>query len=272
MKKAFDLLDPRQLKVTVVLPAYQRMHQLPSTLESLCLQTHGQLDCILLVKEPVEELHSLVSTWQSQMDLQIYTLQTSCLSRAYNRGAMLAGGDYIQLMTPGDRYLSAHSLSKMVELALENFLPELVFTGTFLGYEDPSSSLWYRSYDNSNLKMGLSPTKLSACLIRRDCLLNEGKLADYCEPIAQLEWFCRMKALGAHFVCDEYYTIETVLSEMSAKERMVAITQMRKVIYRYFGLAPAILSWMSQKPLSLFFRAITGKKKARLGSAAFSLN
>jgi hypothetical protein len=272
MKKVFDLIDPKELKVTVVLPAYQMMHKLPFTLESLCAQTHNQLDCILLVKEPIEELHSLVFTWSHQMNLHIYTLQTSSLSRAYNRGVMLASGDYVQLMSPGDRYLSAHSLSKIVELAVENFLPDLVYTGTFQSLEDQAPGLWYRSFDLPHLKKGLAPTKLSACLIKRDCLLEEGKLADYCEEMAQLDWFCRMKALGSSFVCDEYYSVESQGGKFSASERMRAITQMTKVIYHHFGLAAAAVSWISQKPLSHFLKSITQRQKAHMGSNIFSLN
>jgi hypothetical protein len=273
MEKKFDLIDPNQLKVTVVLPAYHDVYKLPFTLESLCVQTHRKLDCILLVKEPVEELHSLVSTWAHQMNLQIYTLKTTSLARAYNRGVMLASGDYLQLMVPGDRYLSARSLSKMVEVALESFLPDMVFMGTLQSHENRPSTLWYNRYETSRLKKGVAPTKLSACLIRRDCLLEEGKLEDYHDEIAHLDWFCRMRSLaGFQFVCEEYYAIESQTRELSAKDRMFALAQMRQVIYRHFGLVSAVSSWMSHKPLSHLIKWMVEKQKVRTGSNVFSLH
>lgn len=273
MEEKFDIIDPSELKVTIVIPAYREVHKLPFTLESLCAQTHQKLDCVLLVKEPIEEFHSLISTWSQQISLQIYTLKTASIARAYNRGVMLASGDYLQLMVPGDRYLCANSLSKMVEVAVSNMLPDMVLMGTLQNHEDRPSSLWFNRYEISRLKKGLAPTKLSACLIRRDRLLEEGKLEDYHDEIAQLDWFCRMRLLSDfQFVCEEYYAIESQTGELLAKERLVVLAQMRQVIYRHFGLSTAVLSWMSHKPLSHLMKWMLGSQKARMGSSVFSIH
>lgn len=264
------MTDFSQLRVTIVIPVYGQIHKLALTLESIAAQSHSKLDCILLVKDPSEELSSLISNWSTQINLQTYALHTASLARAYNRGVMLACGHYIQFFEPGDRYLDAHSLSKIVTLAEKSLLPDMVFMGTLRNHESSLSTLWYHSYEIAKLKKAIFPTKLSACLIRRDFLLEEGKFEDYIDEITSFDWFCRMrKRADFQFAFEEYYAIEAPSQNLSTKEQIKVFFQKSQLIYHHFGLRCAILSGLKQKPLKPFLKWIIGFDAAQIRSFLF---
>lgn len=247
--------DPRELKVTVAIAAFKQMERLKSTLDSLSLQSHKNLECIIITSQEVSSSITAVLESKYPFELTTYPFESDKHAAAYNRAATLARGHYLQFIQSGDLYLSSEALSKMVEAAIFHFTPDLVYMGTLFFSSANLSTNKCELYNKANLRKGIAPATLGSSLVLRKCFLENSKFDTSFDHLYELEWFCRMRQkIGFQFIGQEFYPIERNMLPLRASEKLQQIAQLRKILWRHFGFVWALLGWWSAKPLKQFSR------------------
>ncbi|MBE5780381.1 MAG: glycosyltransferase family 2 protein [Clostridiales bacterium] len=107
----------KQLKLSVIVPVYNAEQTLRRCLDSLCAQTYGNFE-LILVNDGSKD-HSLeICNEYAKKDQRIcvYTQENAGPSAARNRGLDMASGDYV-LFVDSDDYVEANMLQRMADAA-----------------------------------------------------------------------------------------------------------------------------------------------------------
>lgn len=260
----------QDVKVSIIICAFTHVYRLPATLESICEQLYSNFECLVLFNQDCAISESTLSSWQDRCPLRLYTLYLSNPTQAYNRGLSLANGDYIHFLHAGDLYISERGLECMVKLAVEHFLPDMVYMGSRLTKDGSEALLHYQEYSRRNLKMGRCCAPLCSCLISRLSLLKSGRFDASLRFLADLDWMCRMYKQGQfYFACEEFFPIDSSLEQMRHVDRLRRIKELWVVLRRHFGLVDAIIGCLAQRPLNVLSSWMNRQHLVTLGLANF---
>lgn len=253
--------DPSQVKVSVIIAAFDQIHHLPATLDTLDMQTHTNIECFILLKEETGAINTLLADNYRKFPITCYRVKASRPAEACNRAASLSHGHYLQFLRAGDRYLSAYAIEKMVYLALENFAPDLVFMATRTHHIDKPPITMMRPMSFHNLQRGIQPTTLAACLILRSSFLKRGKFTTTFKYLYDLDWFCHMlKSPTFQYACQEFYPIEREARYKTTHEKLKIVSEIWQIIQGHFGSWQALLSWWGAHPWRILINAIRKKR------------
>lgn len=127
---AFDYNDKLKeviegIKVSVIMPSYNRKHTIERAIDSVLSQTHANLELIIVDDGSTDGTFELVKNKYKSERVKLFKGKHGGVSRARNLGIERASGDYIFYLDSDNRWNIRY-----VELMLAGF----VSTGTELGY------------------------------------------------------------------------------------------------------------------------------------------
>jgi len=112
-----------KLKISVIVPVYNTLNCLEKCVDSICGQTYGNLEIILVDDGSTDGTGQLCDTLARRDDrIYVYHKENGGASSARNLGLQKAGGDYIGFVDSDD-YIEADVYQRMAELALEKNYP-----------------------------------------------------------------------------------------------------------------------------------------------------
>jgi glycosyltransferase involved in cell wall biosynthesis len=186
-KKYNDYEYPR---ISVIVPIYNCAEKISMTLDSILDQIYPDFEVIFVDAGSTDRSLEVIQNYRDDR-IHLYSVSSYQRYEMLNRGISQATGEYINCLFPGDFYIYQHTLHHMMEIALDNHEPDLIFCGTFLrdGKTDPKILL--RSFSINLLKKGQQPTSLQSCWFRTESIRELGKFDSSYNLRGGYELMCR---------------------------------------------------------------------------------
>lgn len=240
-------------KISIIIPTCNCASLITLTLERLLLQEYSNFE-IIIVDCSDDRTLEIVSNFRSEK-IRIYSASYSERYEMVNKGISHATGEYINILFPGDFYLSSSTLTWMMTLALDQQKPELVYCGTLLRDPKTPVKILNRPFTLELLKKGQQPTSLQSCWFRLDALRQLRKFNPHLHLRGGFDLMCRF-ALHPDFRAVSTSRILTDYELRIVTRRMVALHfwETFKIINKHFGTL-TLLNWLfRQRDLYRFFR------------------
>ncbi len=250
-KKYNDYEYPR---VSLIIPIFNNAEKLSITLDSILEQIYPDYEIIFIDAGSTDRSHEVIQNYRDER-IHLYSVSRFQRYEMLNRGISLASGDYVNCLFPGDFYIHKHTLHSMMELALDNKEPDLVYCGTLIrdGKTDPKILL--RPLSRSLLKRGQQPTSLQSCWFRTDTIRSIGKFRSNYNLRGGFELMCRFLMNGKlRFVYTEHVLTDYDLRLVSRRMVLQHFLETFKTIWTYFGWMASLQWLMIQKDISRLFR------------------
>lgn len=240
-------------KVSIVIPTYNSAEIIDLTVSSVLAQEYPDFELIIVDQGSTDRTLEVVQHHKDER-VQIYSITSEIRYEILNKGISLAKGIYVNFLFPGDFYIYNRILYQMMEVALKNRKPDMVYCGTFLrdGRSEPKVML--RDVSIELLELGRQPTSLQACFFLTETLKMQGKFRTDFTYRGGYDLMCRLFLDPTHravmlpkvFVD---YDLRSVTLGMVAGHFIETF----QTIFTYFGLSKAIYWLFKQKDLKRIF-------------------
>ena len=236
--------------VSVIIPTFNSTEKISLTLESVLEQIYPDFEIIIVDAGSTDRTLEVIKNYRDER-IRLYSIPGYQRYEMLNKGISQAKGEYINCLFPGDFYIHQKTLVQIMEAALDDEKPSLVYCGTLIrdGKSDPK--VLFRPLSLKLLKKGQQPTSLQSCWFRRDTLRNLGKFNTSYQMRGGFELMCR-------------FGLTTGLRERSVSRvltdydlRLVTrsmvwchFTETLRTLYSFFGIIPTIKWLFVQKDFS----------------------
>lgn len=241
-------------KVSVIVPVYNSAEKISLTLDSILGQIYPDFELIIVDAGSTDCTLRVINNYH---DERIHVLTVSAYQRyeMLNRGISRSTGDYINCLFPGDFYIHNKTLQHMMEMALDNKKPDLVFCATLLreGKRDPKILL--RPLKMDFLKKGQQPTSLQSCWIFADTLKMLGKFSSDYKLRGGFEFLCRfIQHPELRFLATSHVLTDYDLRLVTRSMVMDHFIETFRAIRKHFGIYVLIQWLFIQKDIFRLFR------------------
>jgi glycosyltransferase involved in cell wall biosynthesis len=254
-----NIEDHRPL-ITILLIARSNMYLISQTLESLIEQTYKDFEILILEENASRRDIQTIRSYSSHIK-KIHSFSDTSLSNMINEGITFARGKYINILFPGDVYLSQYGLESLQKKIEKDESLDLIYSAFLLrdGYAIPR--VIQRDFNVMTLKKGQMPTRLSSCLFSKHILKKiEGVDSRYKYRFG-FDLFCRILKKDNIKTCfipqvmvDYEFFVKAPLEILEyAKETFI-------IIYRNFGFVKGMRWWLFHDSFNLvkwWLRAVT---------------
>lgn len=236
--------------VSVIIPTFNSTEKISLTLESVLEQIYPDFEIIIIDAGSTDRTLEVIKNYRDER-IRLYSIPGYQRYEMLNKGISQAKGEYINCLFPGDFYIHQKTLFQIMEAALEDEKPNLVYCGTLIrdGKSDPK--VLFRPFTLKLLKKGQQPTSLQSCWFRRETLRNLGKFNTSYQMRGGFELMCR-------------FGLTTGLREKSVSRvltdydlRLVTrsmvwchFSETLRTLYSFFGIIPTIKWLFVQKDFS----------------------
>lgn len=201
------------MKVSVVIPTYNRAAYLKATLESVLAQTYKDIEVIVVDDSSTDETARIVSSFGSKVK---YILQDNReRGAARNNGIRNSAGDYIAFLDSDDLWLADHleSCVKTLESSPEIGLS---FSGSYMADENGKviSKMPVRRFGPHPLRQIVSGyssggCNASSCVIRRGIFDRAGFFSEIRELSGSEDWEMWARIAGCcRLIFSGVYTVK----------------------------------------------------------------
>jgi len=237
-----DVAELELPKVSVIIPTYQSAEKIGTTLESLVAQDYPDFEVIVIDAGSQDRTLEIVKGMRNTR-IQVYTVTGYQRYEMLNKGISLATGTYIGFLFPGDYYLSLFTLRWIMNLAVQQQRPPMVYCGTLLRDGKSEVKVLYRPLDIKLLRHGQQPSSLQSCWFHQAVFAQIGKFDTRYAMRGGFELLCRFvnSGLTAHSL----YRVLTDYDLRASSRHMLLqhFVETGHIVRRYFGWW-AYLSWL----------------------------
>ena len=199
-------------RVSVVIPAHNAEHHLAESLRSIAEQTWRNWEVVVVNDGSTDDTETVARDFaKTHPDrIRIISTENQGASKARNKGASLAQGEFVAFLDSDDIWLP---MKLQIQVGILRAHPDVLgVTSAFARFidNDPTTYnvgvfTWSRkSIDNWILQIDQAPALCSTLLIRRSALEAIGgfdpELGSHAED---LDLACRLRDLGQVLACDE---------------------------------------------------------------------
>jgi glycosyltransferase involved in cell wall biosynthesis len=230
-------------KVSIILPVYNSVQTILSTLESLLKQEYPSYEIIVIDGGSTDRTLETINRYHD-IKMHIFSTTSNHFYEMINKGIAEASGSYLNILYPGDFYLFPGALKYIMSLALEQENPHLIYCATLLRDGRSEPKILSRQLSLKLLKSGRMPTSLQSCWFRTDLFNDLGKFSPSYTSRSEYEFLCRF-CLKKHF---RVFSTSRVLVDydfriLTRKTVLDHFWKTLKIIYQYFGIVPS-LHWI----------------------------
>ena len=212
---------------------------LSETLDTLRAQSDRDFEVFLLSDKKGTYFERVVEQYP-EIQFQIIEAKAKNRPSMMNQALRQSRGKYIQFLDSGDRYLSQSGLSFLRNLIEENKYPELIYFGFLLRQTGLAPRA---NFSLLNLKRGSIPLAKSSWFFK-EALLKVGGFDEKLAFGSSFDLYCRLlKDESSRVVFCKRILTDSEPIYSFAKERVISALEVSRVLYRYFGLYPA-LRWI----------------------------
>ncbi|MFI5333760.1 MAG: hypothetical protein ACHQT8_01175 [Chlamydiales bacterium] len=170
-----------------------------------------------------------------------------------NEATSVAQGAYLHFLSPGEFYLSRHSLTFLAQFIEENFYPDLVSSGTIVKHSFSAPEILFESMSPKRLKRGSIVPTLQPFFFRKEVLVGLGGFRTFYREQSGFDLLCRFfrapslrKAFFKRVLTDYEYR------PTSAKKIIRSFAETLVILFVHFGLSSALFAWLAKNQLRLF--------------------
>ncbi|MGA8163928.1 MAG: glycosyltransferase [Waddliaceae bacterium] len=249
--------------LSIIIPTRNNSEKISLTIDSVLSQRYPIFEIIIVDAGSTDRTLEVVRNYRDER-MHIYSVSGFERYEMLNKGITQAKGEYVNCLFPGDFYIRQGSLLHMMELALDNDKPHLVYCGTLIRDGKSEPKILLRPLTLKLLKKGLQPTSLQSCWFRTDMLRKLGKFDTDYRLRGGFELMCRfclhqnLREASTNWILTDY-DLRLVTREMIIRHFLETF----KTIYRHFGLFTTIRWLFIQKDFSRIIRTwVRGFKAA----------
>ncbi len=236
-------------RITTIIPTYKCPHSIVFTLDSLLQQDYPDFEILVIDASSPDRTTDVIHSYHDER-IRIYTVTEYHSYEMINRGISLSTGRYINVLFPGDFYLSAQTLQFVAELAIDHRSPDLIYSASMLHDVEAETRLLYRPLSLEHIQSGQQPTSLQACWWRFDTLMELGKFNKHLEIRGGYDLMSRfirksgLRSTSTHRVLTDY--THRTLSHHSI---LLHFRETAKIIWRDYGLWTTLRWFLAQRDL-----------------------
>lgn len=255
--------DEAYPKLSLIIPTFNSALLLPRTLESIFDQEYPDYEIVIVDAGSTDRTIEMVKSYGSER-IRIYSVSIFHPFEMLNKGISLANGEYLNFLKPGDYFLSPKGFKCMMNLALSNQNPELVYAASLLRERWSEVTLRYAPLDMEYLNYGEAPTYLESCFFEKSLFQKIGKFDPRYELRSDFDLFCRFfKEKDLRFNSTSRVLLDYEEAPTNRKEIWEHFKETWKILYRNFGFKSALLWLMCQDDLDHFIKvSLKDVKKA----------
>jgi len=244
-------------KVSVILPTCNCAEMIATTVDSILEQNYPDFELIVLDANSTDHTLEIIKGLRSERIL-VYNVSEFQRYEMINKGITHASGMYINILFPGDFYLSPMALKYMMNLALDHELPNLVFCGTLLRDGKTEVKTLFRHLSLKLLRRGQQPTSLQSCWFKKDTFEKVGKFDTKYQLRGGYDLLCRyclyghLKTLSKNRVLTDYD-----LRFVTRKMIRTHFFETLRIIWKYFGVFAAFRWLFLQNDMKRYFKHLS---------------
>ncbi|MCB1119641.1 MAG: glycosyltransferase [Chlamydiia bacterium] len=229
--------------VTVIIPAHNCAPLMGLTLSSLMDQDYPHLEIIVIDAQSQDRTLEVAKSYRHD-SLRIYSVSEFNRYEMINKGITLATGDYLSVLFPGDSYVSSDTLNLLMNLALSNDFPDLLYCGCLLRGAKAEVKLLHRPLTLSLLKRGQQPTCLQACWFKPSVFDAIGKFNRNYIMRGGFEFLCRYQ-LHKKFrtIFTTRILVDYHLAQITKTSVLNHFIDTGKTVWRFFGFL-SVIKWL----------------------------
>jgi glycosyltransferase involved in cell wall biosynthesis len=238
--------DKENILISIILLIPDSFYLVPLTIESIIAQENHNYEIIIMEKGLSR--HEIIFLKEfSDKITKVVSTKIKNPSSVINQAASYAKGKYINILYPGDEYISPKCLGNVTKV-LEKDNLDLLYAPYLHRDGKNAPRVINRKFSNKVLIKGQDITNIESCFIKNETFLS---LDGFDETLAIRGDF--------DFLCKIFFEVED--SKISFINRILVDSQYHRlphqtfflytkdtfrIIYRYFGLLKTISWWLLQ--------------------------
>src|SRR5258708_6445494 len=112
--------------VSVIIPMHNASQHIGATCESILAQKNCRFEALFIDAESTDRTLEILRCYKDDR-IRIQSAPSNRLFEMINRGIAMAHGQYVQVLYPGDIYLSPNSLSMVMCQVTNHEFPDLFY-------------------------------------------------------------------------------------------------------------------------------------------------
>lgn len=252
IKKRFEMSLPEESpSLSLIIPTLNCFERVKSTLESIKQQEYPNLEVIIIDAGSTDHTLKVINQYSSMVS-RIYAVSEYNLPEMLNRGVALATNRYLAFLLPGSFYVSKYSFNIFATRAVRSNFPDVIYTGVIQRELRKDPLYVNRPIHQSHLKLGNSPSHITACWFRADLFETIGKInVDY-KLRYYLDLFCRIEALKEKRIERlDSYLVDFDFGVFTYKKALTHAAETWSVLQRHYGKKRALLWFFTLDHLEL---------------------
>lgn len=234
-----------------------------STLESVALQKDIEHEVLLVENHNCLQIQEVINRFEAEhiKSVEADSLRVDALVQA---GIEQATGEYINILRPGEYYISNYALQIVSEFIDANDGPDVVACGRIVR-KDNRQELKFDQFDQCALKCGCYPTTFEHLWMKSSIFESTGPFDADFQFKGKFDFFCRLANTPAriasfHRVLTDSHRLKTEL-----KSPLLEGQEMIQILSKRFGPWCAIRWWFTQNQVNFFQGLFKVLKKSFLG-------
>lgn len=246
--------------VSVIIPTYNHSASIAFTLDRVIEQQYPSFEIIVIDAGSTDRTLEILQSYGSQ--IRLGSVKKENRYGMLNVGIQMARGEYVNCLFPGDFYIHRHTLLDIMQLAIHQGKPDLVYCGTLLRDGRAEVKFLFRPLTLDLLRRGQQPTSLQGCWFKNEAFKKIGYFkTDYLLRGA-FDWLCRFcLAPHMHYACLHRALTDYDLRWVTSRMVFCHFWETFKAVYHHFGVLTAMKWLLRQKDFKRFGRLWTRKVK-----------
>lgn len=238
---------------SIILLVSQGAPFLAATLDTLSSQIEKNFEILIMDKEGLARLQEITAQYP-HLRFSYHKTGAKNESEMMNQGMHAAKGKYLQFLHPGDRFISQYSLSHLREVIEEENDPQLAYGGCMSqGIDQPPQALSH-PVDLESLKKGIYPDANRATWFLKKSILDLGGFNSQLSYHSTFDLLCRLfKNQKLRTACSKRVITDSEPRKKTSREYLVSAIETYQILYRQFGVWPA-LRWIFAQDLRKLVR------------------
>ncbi|MBI3508147.1 MAG: hypothetical protein HY069_00725 [Chlamydiia bacterium] len=219
---------------SLIVLVQESRHLLIATLDSLRCQAERRFEVLLMDGIGQGKVEEIARPY-SDLALRVQPVPAGqSISATMNQAIALAQGKYLQFLAPGDRYLSQEGLSYLGKLLQAESSPPIVYSGFWMR----GSEAVLVPLEKATLLKGAFPKD---SWFSKQALLDLGGFDPSLKYRSAFDVLCRFFLKeGSHALCSRRILTDSQYKGLSPTGMVGYALETYRILYRHFGLWPAI--------------------------------
>ena len=227
---------------------------LGSTLESIAHQKDAQFEVIIIEAYSCVETQEFMNRYEN---LQIIETDEKTLDTLIQQGVDAAKGDYLNVLLPGEFYLSHYALQTIAGFIDENNAPDIITCGWM-----ENGKAYFETRIPSLLKKGFYPITLQNYWFKKAIFEKAGKFDPRYAFKGKFDFFCRLNQIGLNWPPFKRALTDSHRQIREPTNPVLESKEMLSILSRHYGILTALRWWCTQNQINFFKNVLKALRKA----------